>query len=148
MLFGKDNMAKHKEIYNSINSKHGDGLCTNCHKKIEGLYMVTHYYDMSSRGNENDRISIRCEKCISPDDKIWKQYLQDKDIEEQKIKAEKNDPYYFIKIVAGNCEYESEYDGRTYSYCFYCDNNIGDGDKHSEYCPHIYAQKILEEKGI
>jgi hypothetical protein len=139
-------MAKHKEFGNSNFSMHGDGTCSNCHKKIDGIYMVTHNYSMKSRGKENDTITIRCENCINPKDKAWIKYQKDHAKEEKKLITEMNDPLRFIKSIANNYEYETEYDRRIYTHCFYCDANIGDGESHKTDCLHIYAIKTLNEK--
>ena len=139
-------MSKHKTFSHSNNSMHGDGTCTNCHKKIDGIYMITHNYDMKSRGKENDTVTIRCQNCIDPNDKAWINYQKERKKTEEKQHKERTDPLRFLKAVANNFEYESEYDGRTYIYCFYCNANIGDGENHETDCLHINALKTLNKE--
>ena len=145
-------MGKHKAIAHSDTSTVGDGTCDSCHKIINGLYMITHIYDMKSRGNENDTVKVRCEACCDPKDKTWVKYRlkvsKEREDAERLQKQRENDPYRFAKIVAGECTVETEYDCRTYETCFYCDANIGDGAKHEEDCVHLEAKKFLASKGI
>ena len=142
-------MSKEKHVAHSDSCKIGDGKCNYCHEKINGLFMVTRFYDMGARGKEGDRITARCEKCIDSKDKVWNAYLAEKEnaAEKNRIEAQKhaNDPLRFAKIVGeGDPTYESEYDGRTYTYCFYCDQNIGDGEEHLDHCVYLEAKAVLE----
>ena len=141
-------MSKSKSISHSNGLTLGDGKCSCCHKKIQGLFMVINHYDMKSRGNEGDYTTTQCENCINPEDKVYIKYLSDKKKEERQRAKDANDPLRFAKIVGGECTYESEYDGRMYEHCFYCNVNIGDGDDHDADCAHLEAKALLKAKGI
>ncbi len=51
----------------------------------------------------------------------------------------------FIKHIAENWQYETEYAGRMEDYCFYCGTWQGSPKKHDEECLHLEAVKTLEE---
>lgn len=141
-------MAKNKHIAHSSSTKIGDGKCSSCGKEINGLFMITDYYDMKSRGNEGDHRTVRCEACINPNDKVYLKYLKEQELAEKKRKEEKErnekDPLRFAKIVANEPTYETEYDGRTYEMCFYCDANIGEGEKHHPDCAYLEAKERIK----
>ena len=48
-----------------------------------------------------------------------------------------------MQIVKSNLYYDSEYDGRMYSYCRYCDAG---GERHDEDCIYVKAFDIVKEE--
>lgn len=66
----KNRSNKHKGFSKHTQIAHGDGcrvgtmICDHCHKPIDKEpYMIVEYYDMHSRGNENDFNKIYHRKC-------------------------------------------------------------------------------------
>ena len=57
------------------------------------------------------------------------------------------DKFEIIKAVAENYEYETEYDGRMESYCFYCNEYQEKGEAHTDDCLHLKAKKIIDDIG-
>ena len=47
-----------------------------------------------------------------------------------------------VEFVAKNYEYETEYDGRMESYCFYCGEYQDKKEKHLDDCLHLEAKKL------
>lgn len=50
-----------------------------------------------------------------------------------------------VDYVSKNCSYESEYDGRMYTYCFFCDVDLGE-KKHKPECLHLKAIELSFEQ--
>jgi hypothetical protein len=45
--------------------------------------------------------------------------------------------------IADDATYDSEYDGRMYTYCAYCGEGQERGNDHSEDCPSLVARRLL-----
>lgn len=139
-------MSKTKSICNSKDVMINDGKCNGCGRELDGLFVVTHYYDILLRGKDNDYYTARCPKC-SKGDKTWDKYYVEQEEAEDRKKIEGikrgEDPFYFARVIAENCSYETEYDGQTLEICFYCGANLWDGEDHSEDCAYIIAKGII-----
>ncbi len=53
-----------------------------------------------------------------------------------------------IWYVAQGHTYDSEYDGRNYTYCKHCDCCLSEMEKHEEDCQMIVAREILGDKWL
>jgi hypothetical protein len=54
----------------------------------------------------------------------------------------------FAFLVATGCEYETEYDGRTYTRCAYCGNGLSDELSHEADCAMLEAQEVLGKEWV
>lgn len=49
-----------------------------------------------------------------------------------------------LDYIAKNCSYESEYDGRMYTFCFFCNVDLGQKE-HSINCLHLKAIELKDK---
>ena len=49
-----------------------------------------------------------------------------------------------VELVSGS-DYETEYDGRMESYCFFCGAYRTEDDKHSEGCEYLKAREVVKD---
>lgn len=62
-----------------------------------------------------------------------------------KIEKNKKDIVEIIRFIVEKYAFETEYDGRIESYCFYCDKYTpsDEDETHNEGCIYVKAKKIL-----
>ncbi len=51
---------------------------------------------------------------------------------------------FALVIAESEGSYNTEYDGRTYTYCYFCDACLSEGKKHEVDCAYIRATKSKE----
>ena len=51
---------------------------------------------------------------------------------------------YAVEIVDSGGTYETEYDGRSYEICFFCDAKLSEGEPHACNCAYIAAKESEE----